>query len=110
MWHGGGWFNYVRSGDEKPRKVTGELLRRVLAYARPYWIHIGGMLVTILFATALSLISPLIFRQLIDKVLPSKNLNQLAFYALALLLLPLFSGVISVIQRRINATVSEGVV
>ena len=82
----------------------------MLAYARPYWIHIGGMLVTILFATALSLISPLIFRQLIDKVLPSKNLNQLAFYALALLLLPLFSGVISVIQRRINATVSEGVV
>jgi ATP-binding cassette subfamily B protein len=110
MWHGGGWFAYVRSGDEKPQKVTKELLLRVLAYARPYWNHIGGMLVTILFSTGLSLVSPLIFRQLIDKVLPSKNLHQLILYAVALLLIPLLNGGISVIQRRLNATVGEGVI
>jgi ATP-binding cassette subfamily B protein len=110
MWHGGGWFAYVRSGDEKPQKVTKELLLRVLAYARPYWNHIGGMLVTILFSTGLSLVSPLIFRQLIDKVLPSKNLNQLTLYAVALLLVPLFNGGISVVQRRLNAIVGEGVI
>ena len=45
MWHGGGWFMYVRGGDEKP-KVTRELLLRVLSYARGYWWHIAGMLVT----------------------------------------------------------------
>ena len=110
MWHGGGWFAYVRSGDDKPQKVTKELLLRVLAYARPYWNHISGMLVTILFSTGLSLVSPLIFRQLIDKVLPSKNLHQLTLYAIALLLVPLFNGGISVIQRRLNATVGEGVI
>ncbi len=109
MWHGGGWFSMMRAGDEKP-KVTKELLLRVLAYARPYWNHISGMLVTILFSTGLSLVSPLIFRQLIDKVLPSKNLNQLTLYALALLLVPLFNGGINVIQRRLNATVGEGVI
>jgi ATP-binding cassette subfamily B protein len=110
MWHGGGWFAYVRSGDEKPQKVTKELLLRVMAYARPYWNHIGGMLVTILFSTCLSLVSPLIFRQLIDKVLPSKNLHQLTLFAVALLLVPLLNGGISVIQRRLNATVGEGVI
>ena len=45
--HGGGWFAYMRSGDEKP-KVTKELLLRVLTYAREYWWHIAGMLFTIL--------------------------------------------------------------
>jgi len=50
MWHGGGWFMYMRSGDEKP-KLTRELLLRVLAYARPYWLQIAGMLVTILITT-----------------------------------------------------------
>ena len=55
MWHGGGWFMYMRSGDEKP-KLTRELLLRVLAYARPYWWHIAGMLVTILISTGLSLV------------------------------------------------------
>ena len=110
MFHGGGWYSYLRSGDDKPQKVTRELLLRVLAYARPYWNHIGGMLVTILFTTGLSLVSPLIFRRLIDTILPSKDLNQLIIFALALLLVPLVTGGINVVQRRLNSIVGEGVI
>jgi len=99
----------MRSDEEKP-KVTRQLLARVLAYARPYWWHIGGMLVMILFSTGLSLVSPLIFRQLIDNVLPSKDINQLVLYSFALLFIPLLNGGISVIQRRLNSTVGEGVI
>src|SRR5512141_748294 len=109
MWHGGGWFMYMRSGDEKP-KVTRALLLRVLSYARGYWWHIGGMLVTILLTTGLSLLTPLIFRNMIDVVLPAKDLNRLIFLAIALLLIPAVSGGINVIQRRLNATVGEGVI
>jgi len=104
-----GWWMAMRQGDEKP-KVTRELLLRVLAYARPYWRHISSMLVTILLSTGLSLITPLIFRQMIDKVLPAKNLNQLTLLALALLLVPILNGVTSVIQRRLNSIVGEGVI
>jgi len=56
------------------------------------------------------LVSPLIFRHLIDTILPSKDLNGLTLFALALLLLPLVSGGINVVQRRLNATVGEGVI
>ena len=94
-----GWFQYMRSGDQKP-KVTKELLLRVLNYAKPYWWHISGMFITILFSAALTLISPLIFRQMIDTVLPSKNLNQLTILAVALLFVPILNGGIGVIQRR----------
>jgi ATP-binding cassette subfamily B protein len=109
MWHGGGWFMYVRSGDEKP-KVTRDLLLRVLSYARGYWWHIGGMLVTILLTTGLSLLTPLIFRHMIDIVLPAKDANRLLLLAGALLLIPAVEGAINVIQRRLNATVGEGVI
>ncbi len=109
MFRGGGWHAYVRSGDEKP-KVTRELLVRVLNYARPYWGQITGMLVMILLSTGVGLVSPLIFRTMIDKVLPSKNLSQLAMLAIALLLLPILNGGISVVQRRLNAQVGEGVI
>jgi ATP-binding cassette subfamily B protein len=109
MFHGGGWGVYMRSSDEKP-KVTRELLIRVLKYARPYWWHIMGMLVMILLSTGVGLVSPLIFRTMIDKVLPSKNLNQLMMLALALLILPILNGGISVIQRRLNSQVGEGVI
>lgn len=109
MMHGA-WFNYIRSGDEKPAKVTRELLLRVLAHARPYWGQIGGMFVTILFSTALGLVSPLIFRHLIDNILPNKDLHQLVLFSIGLLLVPLFSGTINVLQRRLNASVGEGVI
>ncbi len=107
--HGGGWHMAMRSGDEKP-KVTRELLLRVLAYAKPYWWQIGWMLVTILGSSALSVVSPLIFRQLIDNILPNKDLNKLVIFAFALLLVPLLNGGISVVQRKLNATVGEGVI
>jgi ATP-binding cassette subfamily B protein len=108
MWHGGGWHMAMRAGDQKP-KLTRELLGRVLAYARPYWRGITGMLVMILITTGISLISPLIFRTMIDQVLPQKNLHELILLALALLILPILSGGIGVVQRRLNALVGEGV-
>ena len=108
MRHGGGWFMAMRAGDQKP-KLTRELLGRVLAYARPYWKGITGMLVMILITTGISLISPLIFRTMIDQVLPQKDLHKLILLALALLILPILSGGIGVIQRQLNASVGEGV-
>jgi ATP-binding cassette subfamily B protein len=109
MWHGGGWFMYMRSGDEKP-KVTRDLLLRVLSYARGYWWHIGGMLVTILLTTGLSLLTPLIFRNMIDVVIPAKDTQRLIWLGVALLAIPAVEGGINVIQRRLNATVGEGVI
>lgn len=107
--HGYGWFMAMRQGDEKP-KVTRELLLRVLDHARPYWWHITGMLVTILLSTGISLLTPLIFRNMIDVVLPAKDTQRLIWLGLALLFIPALNGGISVIQRRLNSTVGEGVI
>ena len=107
--HGYGWWMSMRQGDEKP-KVTRELLLRVLSYAREYWWHIAGMLVTILLGTGLSLLTPLIFRNMIDVVIPAKDTNRLILLGVALLLIPALNGGINVIQRRLNSTVGEGVI
>jgi ATP-binding cassette subfamily B protein len=107
MFHSG--FAFIRSTDQKP-KLTRQLLLRVLAYARPYWGQITGMLVMILLSTGLALISPLIFRTMIDQVLPAKDLRRLLVLAIALLILPILNGGIAVIQRRWNAAVGEGVI
>lgn len=107
--HGGGWWGYVSSSNERP-KVTWALLRRVLTYARPYRNPIIGMLVCILGSTGLSLLSPLVMRTLIDQTLPQKNVAQLGWLALVLLLIPALNGAISVVQRRLNSSVGEGVI
>ena len=109
--HGGGtgWHLSMHSADQKPR-ITRALLGRVLRYARPYWRHLAVMLVMIVLSTVVGLISPLIFRTMIDTVLPSGDLTRLAILALALLFLPILDGGISVVQRRLNAQVGEGVI
>ncbi len=105
----GGWWNVLSSPDEKP-KVTRELLLRVLAYARPHRWRILGMLGMILITTGLGLVGPLIFRRLIDQTIPSKDVKSLIGLAIALLLIPLFTGFFNVIQRRLNSQVGEGVI
>jgi ATP-binding cassette, subfamily B, bacterial len=105
---GGGWFSYLSSSGEKP-KITAGLMRRVLSYSKPYrWLLIGT-LILILLSTALNLLTPLILRTLIDKTIPSGNVQQLILLAIALLLIPAIGGFLAVINRRLNATVGEGV-
>ncbi len=107
--HGGGWFSFLSSTGEKP-KVTLGLLRRVLGYSKPYRWQLASMLVLILFSTGLTLLTPLILRDLIDKTIPSGNLSRLVLLAISLLLIPVVGGAIGVVQRRLNAMVGEGVI
>ena len=107
--HGGGWFSYLGASEKRP-KVTWQLLRRVFTYAKPYRGRIIAMLVLILFSTGLTLLTPLVLRDLIDRTIPSADIGRLVRMALALLLIPAGMGAINVVQRRINAQVGEGVI
>jgi ATP-binding cassette subfamily B protein len=107
--HGGGWFSYLRSTDEKP-KVTWGLLKRVLRYSQPYRWQIAGMLVMILINTGLTLLTPLILRTMIDRTIPQGQVDQLILLALGLLVIPALGGLITVVQRQLNARVGEGVI
>jgi len=104
-----GMHGLINSPDEKP-KITWPLLLRVLTYARPYRWSLIGMLLLILASTGLSLLSPLILRDLIDKTIPAKDINRLVWLALALLVIPTINGALSVVQRRLNSRVGEGVI
>ena len=107
--HGGGWWSYMRGSDEKP-EVTWELLRRVLTYADPYRRQITGLLLMILFIAGLSLLTPLVLRDLIDNALPNTDVQRLNMLALALVLIPAITAVIRVVERRLNAAIGEGVI
>lgn len=108
---GGGWFRYWHGADATTKpNLTRRLLLRVLAYARPYRLQIACMLATILLTTGLGLLSPLIFREIIDAALPDKDISKLNILVLGLLAIPLFSGGIRIIQRKLNVAIGEGVI
>lgn len=103
------WARIV-AGSDKQAKITKGLLLRILSYAKPFRKALVGILISILFLTGLSLLTPIIFRNLIDVVLPSKDIHGLILSAIALLFLPLLKGGVGVYQRRLNALVGEGVI
>jgi ATP-binding cassette subfamily B protein len=103
-----GWWAYVKSDGKKPN-ISKALLSRVLSYARPYTWRIAGMLALILITTGLTLLNPLILRDLIDRTIPAGDIHRLALLGLALLAIPAINGAINVVQRQLNASVGEGV-
>jgi ATP-binding cassette subfamily B protein len=68
------------------------------------------MLILTLVTTGLSLLTPLILRDLIDRTLPERDVSHLIVLIVGLLTIPLLTGALNVWQRQINARVGEGVV
>ena len=107
---GRGWSRYWHAEEKPQPKVSRRLLFRSLQYAKPYWLHIAGMLLTIIAGALLGLISPLILREIIDVALPEKDVLKLNLLALGLVIIPLVRAGIRIIQRKLNVTIGEGVI
>ncbi len=108
---GGGWWSYLRADDNVKRPtVDRHVLQRVFTYGRPYWRSIAIVLVTIAFVSLIELLPPLLYRDLIDNVLPNRDFSRLNLLALGMLGIPLLSGALSVLQRYYGARAGEGII
>lgn len=108
MFHGGGWWSYIRYDEARDRpQLSWALLRRVWGYAKPYRLKTAGLLVTIFAITGLSLIPPLLYRDLIDNALPNQDVTRLVWLTLAMIGIPLVNALIGLWQRYLSATIGE---
>ena len=111
MHHGGGWRAYITGGDDQPKhKIDRQILWRVFGYARPHITSVVIVLVAIVIVSLLGLIPPLLYRSLIDNVLPSGDIRRLNLLAIAMLGIPLISGLVSIVQRHYSAKAGEGII
>lgn len=111
MFHGGGWWSYLRYDEQKDRpQINLALLRRVWQYARPYQFKVVGLLITILIITGLSLIPPLLYRDLIDNAIPNHDVSRLNWLALGMIGIPLINALVGIGQRYLSATIGEGLI
>ena len=109
--HSGGWFSYLTHDDQKEQPaITRELLEKVWRFAKPYWFQVCALLVTILIISGIGLISPLLYRDLIDVAIPDRDFSRINLLALGMIGIPIINGIIGVWQRRLNAAVGEGVI
>ena len=111
MMHGGGWWSLLRAEETGTKaRIDRSLLRRVLAYARPYWGLVALVIVIIIITSLLELIPPLLYRDLIDNVIPNRDLNRLSLLALGMIGIPVVSGLVGVAERYFSARAGEGII
>lgn len=109
--HGGRWWVYLDDDENKKKpNVTWPLLKRVMGYAMPYRDRIVLSLVLLLITTLMGLLTPLIFRDLIDHTLPNGDVQRLNLLALGLVLIPVFNSVLRVVIRKNESSIGEGVI
>jgi len=109
--HGSGWWTFIRHDESNGRtRLDRQLLRRVFEYARPYWGLVALVLLTITITSLLELIPPLLYRDLIDNVIPNKSFQRLNWLALGMIGIPLLSGLIGVAERYFSARAGEGII
>lgn len=106
----GGRMKHLAEGPDEIPQVSWNLLKRVFFYAKPYLLTLVGMLTLILISTGLTLLTPMVVRQLIDKTIPAGDIKGLIWLASALFVIPVMHSVLNVIQRRLSAAVGEGVI
>jgi ATP-binding cassette subfamily B protein len=109
--HGGGWRSFMEYDESKGRpQVSRQLLKRVVAYSRPYWRSLSLLLLAIVLTSLIGLVPPLLYRDLIDHVLPNRDFTRLGWLALGMVGIPLVSGLIGVGQRYLSARAGEGII
>jgi ATP-binding cassette subfamily B protein len=110
--HSGNWWRYISFEESNKQKpvVDRVLMQRVFEYARPYLGAITIVLIAITLTSLLGLLPPLIYRELIDVVLPSGDLRLLNLLAIGLFAVPLLSGLLGVLQRHYGARAGEGII
>jgi ATP-binding cassette subfamily B protein len=106
-----GWGAVLSSDeDQKAPELTRDVLLRIWGYAKPYRWLVLGSLITILISTGIGLLSPQLFRLMIDDAIPQGNSRMITLLALGMMAIPLLTGVISVFQRNLNARIGEGLI
>jgi ATP-binding cassette subfamily B protein len=82
----------------------------VWRYGRPYRGQLIGITFTVIATAVISVLPPLLIRQLIDQALPQRDLSMLTLLGAGMVLLPLLNSGIGVLQRWWSARVGEGII
>src|SRR5579862_9111487 len=88
--------------DQRARRGT---FRRMLLVFTPYWRRSAVVLAAILINAALGQVNPVVMGLIIDRAFAHRDLNLLGILVLIMFLTPVVSGLISVGQTYLNATV-----
>jgi len=94
----------------KGKQIAGQTLRRVAGFAHPYRAMLAGFVVVLLLGALLSLVPPLLFRQIIDDAIENRDRGRVHLLAGIIVLAAFGEAALSFIERYWSARIGEGLI
>ena len=112
MWGGWGhgWRGFLHDDRQRAPEFDRDLLRRVFAYGRPYCWALFGVLVTIFIISGLTVVPPLLVRELVDRAIPEADLGLLTLLGAGMVAVPLVNALVGIAQRWMASAAGEGII
>ncbi len=103
-------MGFRRDEALRGRRANRETLRRVLHYVRPYRRVLAGFVVTVVLASIVTAIPPLLLRAVLDKAIPHHDRGLVMVLALTAIGLAVGDALLSLVQRWFSARLGEGLI
>lgn len=100
----------TRDSSVKSKRVSRELVLRILTYARPYKFIISLFLITLVIASLLSVAQPLLFRRIVDQGITPGDASIVTWTAVLIALLAIGDSGLGLISRYFSAKIGEGLI
>jgi ATP-binding cassette subfamily B protein len=114
MMHGGPGFGMVRGFRMDPnitkQKLKPGTIRRIARYARPYRVKLALFLVVTSLDAAVTVVNPLLLRELIDKGIIARDEAVVIVVALTVAAVTLFDAFLGVANRWFSSRIGEGLI
>jgi ATP-binding cassette, subfamily B, bacterial len=102
--------SFRRDDSIRSYKLSPGILRRIVAFARPYRAKLAVFLVLIIIDALLGAANPLLYRAIIDDGILTRNSAFIVEVGVVLVLLAIADAGLSLWQRWISARIGEGLI
>ena len=109
MKQGIGRLRFANEKMEMP-KVTKKMLARIFSYFIPYWMRMVLVIGSIIVASILGLVPPILIRNIIDKALPQKDLKLLSIFIFVSIGITILLGLLQVAQSYLSIWISKHII
>ncbi len=102
--------SYSRDPEVAERRLAPGTWRRILSYARPYRRLIAGFLVLVVLDAVFIVVTPLLFRRIVDDGVTPGNRTVVVTIALVVAGLAVLDAVAGLAQRWMSSRIGEGLI
>src|SRR5690242_10237236 len=114
MAHGPGGFMMARGFRMDPtvtkQKLKPGTIKRIAGYARPYRVQLSIYLFATAIDAAITVINPLLLRELIDRGIVARDEGVVIAVALTVAGVTLFDALLAVVNRYFSSRIGEGLI